>query len=260
MSTTQPIVKDKQDEVVAESIRQQRRLVLTYNSDDGWRTFKGMFALGSPTASDLLVRIPRVDGETEEFFPSKGDTLGGTFRVGHKKCMFCTVVQSVQIQPTVALLALRWPDQIQQLQRRAYERAIPPRGTIVAVRFWRETGTADRALEARAVRHGQLEDISCGGMRIRVADPKEVEIGTDYRCVFTPRPGKPSIVLDALLRHREAVDRGRASLGFQFVGLETTPESLRTLDRLARVVSHFRHAASRKSRPHGSRSRNDRAT
>lgn len=260
MSTTQSVVKDKQDQVLGESIRQQRRLVLTHNSDDGWRTFKGAFALGSASASELLVRILRFDGDAEEFFPSEGDTLGGTFRVGHKKCMFCTVVQSVQVQPTAALLGLRWPEQIQQLQRRAYERAAPPRGTIVAVRFWRETSAADRALESRAVRHGQLEDISCGGMRIRVADPKEVEIGADYRCVFTPRPGKPSIVLDAILRHREAVDSGRASLGFQFVGLETTPDSLRTLDRLARVISHFRHAASRKSRSRGSRSRSDQKT
>ncbi len=249
MGTMQSIVKDRQQEIVAESIRQQRRLVMTHNSEEGWRTFKSTFALGSPSAGELLVRVSCPDGAADAFLPSPGDTLGGTFRVGHKKCMFCTVVRSVQRQSTAALLTLGWPEHIQQLQRRAYERATPPRGTIIAVRFWRETGPSDPTLQARSVRHGQLEDISCGGMRIKVADPKETEIGADYRCVFTPRPGKPSIVLDAILRHREAVDRGRASLGFQFVGLETTPESLRTLDRLARLVSRFRHAGNRRTGP-----------
>ena len=249
MSTMQAIVKDRQQEVLAESIRQQRRLVVTHNSDEGWRTFKAAFALGSPAADELLVRVFCPDGAADTFLPPPGDMLGGTFRVGHKKCMFCTMVKSVQRQPTGALLTLRWPQRIQQLQRRAYERATPPRGKIIAVRFWRQTGESDPALEARSVRHGQLEDISCGGMRIKVADPKETQIGADYRCVFTPRPGKPSIVLDAILRHREAVDHGRASLGFQFVGLETKPESLRTLDRLARLVSHFRHAARLSSKP-----------
>lgn len=257
MSTTQPIVKDRQDQVITDSVRQQRRLVLTYNGDEGWRTFKAAFALSSPAASELLVRLPLPDDGARPFLPAIGDTLGGTFRVGHKKCMFCTVVESVRLQPTFVLLTLRWPDQIQQLQRRAYERASPPRGTIVAVRFWRQSGVAESALEARAIRHGQLEDISCGGMRIKVANPKEVEIGADYRCVVTPRTGKPSLVLDAILRHREAVDHGRASLGFQFVGLETTPDSLRMLDRLARVVSHFRHAASRRSRSTRPRAKKD---
>jgi len=79
-------------------------------------------------------------------------------------------------------------------------------------------------------------------MRIKVADSKEVQIDQTYRCVFSPRPGKPSLVLDAVLRHREAVDHGRASLGFQFVGMETTQEGLRLLDRIVRIVNDFQRS------------------
>jgi hypothetical protein len=113
------------------------------------------------------------------------------------------------------------------------------------VRFWREAAGGDASTDARNVRHGQLEDISAGGMRIKVADPKDVSLDRTYRCVFTPRPGKPSLVLDAVLRHREAVDQGRASLGFQFVGMEATPEGLRLLDRLVRIVNHFQRSNAR---------------
>jgi len=79
-------------------------------------------------------------------------------------------------------------------------------------------------------------------MRIKVADSKEVQIDRTYRCVFTPRSGKPSLVLDAVLRHREAVNQGRASLGFQFVGMETTHDGLHLLDRLVRIVNHFQRS------------------
>jgi hypothetical protein len=135
------------------------------------------------------------------------------------------------------------------LQRRAYERAAPPHGTIVPVRFWREMPQGESAPETRVVRHGQLEDLSCGGIRIKVSDAQDIAMGCTYRCVFAPRPGKPAVVLEGILRHREAAEHGRASLGFQFVGLETSVEGLRTLDRLARVVSHFQRSHGRPRKP-----------
>ena len=246
MSTTQSFDRERQDQVLLDSIRQQRQLVLTHSSGDGWRTFKALFMLGSPDSGELMVRVA-LEGESQPpTMPPPGTTLGGTFRLGHKKCMFATAMREVRAGEDHAVLKINWPQQLQQLQRRAYERAEPPRGTIVAVRFWREV--EESPVEARVVRHGQLEDLSCGGMRIKVADAQDVSMGCTYRCVFAPRPGKPSIVLDGILRHREAVEHGRASLGFQFAGLETSTEGLRTLDRLARVVNHFQRAHNHRPR------------
>ena len=86
-------------------------------------------------------------------------------------------------------------------------------------------------------------------MRIKVADAVSVELERTYKAVFTPRHGKPALILDTILRHREVVENGRASLGLQFVGLETCTEGLRTLDRLARLVSHFQRSHFRRSDP-----------
>jgi len=256
MSTTQTIGRERQDQVLEDAVRDERPLVLTYNSDDGWRTFKAAFVSGPAGSSGILVKLePPADGVVGNL-PTPGDTLGGTFRLGHKKCMFSTVLLSVQRQGEgqprsgvdndgCSRWAIRRPEQLQQLQRRAYERAAPPKGSVIAVRFWREVVGGDASTDARNVRHGQLEDISAGGMRIKVADPKDMSLDRTYRCVFTPRPGKPSLVLDAVLRHREAVDQGRASLGFQFVGMEATPEGLRLLDRLVRIVNHFQRSNAR---------------
>ncbi len=88
-------------------------------------------------------------------------------------------------------------------------------------------------------------------MRIKVADASTIEVGVNYRCTFTPRADKPTFVVDALLRHKEAVGQGRISLGFQFVGLEATDEGRRQLDRLARLAHRFKrtHTRGRKPRP-----------
>ena len=257
MSTTQTIGRERHDQVLEDAVRDERPLVLTYNSDAGWRTFKAAFVSGPAGSSGILVKLePAADGVVGNL-PTPGETLGGTFRLGHKKCMFSTALLSVQRQGegqprsgvdndgSPLFWAIRRPEQLQQLQRRAYERAAPPKGSVIAVRFWREAAGGDASTDARNVRHGQLEDISAGGMRIKVADPKDMSLDRTYRCVFTPRPGKPSLVLDAVLRHREAVDQGRASLGFQFVGMEATPEGLRLLDRLVRIVNHFQRSNAR---------------
>ncbi|MBI3834753.1 MAG: PilZ domain-containing protein [Planctomycetes bacterium] len=230
-------------QVLSDSAAQQRPLVLTHHGPDGWRTIKSVFSGGSPESRTL-----RVSGMIEKELPAKalpgvGMTLGGSFRLGHKKFMFCAMVQGVERHSDRLELMLRWPDHLQQLQRRVYERAEPPVGSVVAVRFWRDE--ASSATE-RKVRHGQLEDISAGGMRIKVSETGDIAMESTYRCSFTPRPGRPAIVLDAILRHRQAVDSGRASLGFQFVGLETTPEGMKTLDRLARVVTQFQRLRVRK--------------
>jgi hypothetical protein len=146
------------------------------------------------------------------------------------------------------VINLGWPDHLQQLQRRVYERVRPMRDTVISVRFWREDQATASSVEARDVRHGQMEDLSVGGMRVKAANPAAIEDGQTYRCVFAPKPGKPSFVLDALIRHHEDADQGRASIGFQFIGLEATPEGRRTLERLARTVTQLQRARSRSRR------------
>lgn len=244
MSGTQVITRSEQLEILADAVRQRRRLVLTTHAEDGWRLLKGKFA-PSERGDVLIVEIDLSDTGGVRPGAIAGQSVGCTFRVGHKKCMFCSVVETVDDRPGVTFIRLKAPVQVQQLQRRAYERVAPPAGTVIAVRFWKETEGGSE----RNVRHGQMEDISAGGLRIRVADPTGIELEANYRCVFTPRPGKPTFVIDGLLRHKAAIDNGRASLGFQFIGLETTDEGQRALDRLARFVGQLHRTRQRRNPP-----------
>ena len=224
-----------------DAIEDRRRLVLTYLTPTGWTTYASKFQGGSQDAGALQIKSVIGRNVSDSAIPKLGDIVGVTFRVGHRKCMFSGIVESVAQGEESAQIGLCWPDQLKQMQRRAYERAKPPHSAIVAVRLWRETREGD---VGREVRHGQIEDLSAGGMRVRVANTCEFAIGATYHCIFTPRLGKPSIIADVIVRHREAVDEGRASIGLQFIGLETSLEGRRALDRLARTVGQFQRAQS----------------
>lgn len=246
MSGTQTLTPNQQSVVLRESVREQRRVTLTHCGQDGWRLFKGKFSFDTATPNELNMHISATQFPDLGTRLKVGESVGLSFRVGHRKCLCTATIASIVVKGETAVLQVDPPNEIQQLQRRAFERAAPPPGVVIAVRFWHEDTQDADSRRDRVVRHGQLEDISAGGMRIRMPDPHDIELETTYRCVFTTAPGRPAFLLDALLRHREAVDQGRASLGFQFVGLETTTEGCKTLDRLARLVSHFQRALHRR--------------
>lgn len=238
MASTKAESKQGTEQLVAESIATCRELSVTHRSADGWRVYKGSFLSGTKESNQILVGVRHEGGSSTVNLPDPGDPLGITFRLNHKKCIFATELIDVRHVDGEVCFSIRWPQQLQQLQRRSYQRVNPPRGHVIAVRFWQEQHEQSSA--ERVVRHGQLEDLSAGGMRIRVANPSDMEIGETYRCVFTPHHGAPPILCDAVLRHREACDNGRAALGLHFIGLDTTAQGIRLLGRLARIVSQFR--------------------
>lgn len=248
MSGTRNIPHTQADSILQDAVRERQRLVITHHTPQGWRLLKGRFVAGTLTPDSLTAEIAPAEDASGCDAPTTGEVIGCTFRSGHRKCMFGASVLSAERTTEGLRVTLQRPRDLQQLQRRAFERVPPPKGAVIAVRFWPQAeGTANP--DQRTVRHGQLEDISAGGMRIRVPDPKDIQTDATYRCVFTPRQGRPAFLLDALLRHRAAVEDGRACLGFQFIGLETTPEGREILDRLARFVAHLHRARQPKPRP-----------
>ncbi len=245
MSGTNVLARVQQEQVLHESVRRHRYAVLTHYGPTGWRLFKGKF---SPPVSSggVQLAIPMPVDNAEVELPHAGSSIGCTFRVGHKKCMFESTVSAIEQRDEDASVMLRWPSQVQQLQRRVFERCIPPDNSAIAVRFWRDDGPVGHESGLRDVRNGQLEDLSAGGIRVKVSREQGLEDGAVFRCSFTPKPGKPPFLVDAVLRHRAAADQSRSSLGFQFIGLEATAEGRRTLDRLARLVSHFQRGGHKK--------------
>lgn len=242
MSGTQAIAEDRRDRIIEDSIRDHRPGVLTRQADCGWQTYRTQFISGSRPSGAVVLKIDPSNEQSVDRLPNPGESLGVTFRAGHMKCMFSSILENVHPGSDGSLLTLKWPDEVQRLQRRVYERVQPPPGMVVAVRFWRFDALSASPGGDRAARYGQLEDISAGGIRVQTTDAGTLDTGCIYRCAFSPRPQAPSLVIDARLRHHEHADRGRVSLGFQFVGLETTSDGRKVLNRLVKVIGQFQRA------------------
>lgn len=239
MSQAAPTIQQRHDHIIAESIQRGLEITLTHRLCQTWRVFKSKFLHGSKESGTIVVAEPLARHQDVEEMPPVGATLGVTFRMGHKKCLFSTIRKPDSPEVGPGQMTLQWPDHLQRMQRRVYQRAQPPKDSVVAVQFWAVSASSQENHDKRRVYYGELADVSAGGMRVDAAQAADVSLGDTFECLFVPKPGSPPIILDAILRHREAADRRRALLGFQFVGLETTAEGQGVLVRLARIVNDF---------------------
>ncbi len=227
---------DQRERLLADAVRRRCRVTLSRRSTHGWEDLVGTFF--RLEGGQLVVQLGGA-GHEPPALPTVGEPVGVHFRLGHKKCIFNGTILAVERRSFGFAVRMAQPEQLRQLQRRVFERVAPPDGVVIAVRFWRLEETAAAAGGQRDVRHGQLEDVSAGGLRVKVAELKGDAAGQLFQCVFAVRQGAPAFMIEAVLRHIEATDQGRASLGFHFVGLESQLEGQQTLERLARAVSHF---------------------
>lgn len=241
MDRMQYVEPARRDEILAEAAAQAARVVVTARKGKEWLTHKSHF-LAPADGKHLLIAGPLTTEEGSTTALSLGEQIGVSFRRGHKKCMFGTVVEDLQHYPEAFVVSR--PEQLQELQRRVYHRSSPPRGTTIDVRFWpSEIGspsTADRPPDD-ALR-GTLKDISVGGLRIQTDEQQEFIPGQTFICHFACKRGAPPISLEATLRHRQTEPKGRSSLGLQLVGLEATPAGRKRLVRLAKIVAEFQRS------------------
>ena len=239
MSAVQTIESKQCGRLLAESIEKQTPIVLTHRTPEGWRTYRSNMLGGSLAEGALVVQRPIPSRGPMVSLPALQETLGVTFRKGHKKCMFSTVVTDCGRESDDAPFVLRWPREMQQLQRRSYERATPPPGQAIAVRVRPVAEGDGRSQQAW---YGELENVSAGGIRVNMPDRAQTEQDGTYQVMFTARPGDEPLIAEATLRHHEAAVHGRCSVGFHFVGLESTEEGQSALARLARIVRDYQRA------------------
>ena len=239
MSNLQTIEHDQLEGILRPAVDGKRRATLTYHGPRGWRMYKSQFESLSDRLRILVLKV-RVPRDTpSNTIPRAGDMLGITFRLGQKKCMFATRLGSISMDGDQSHVVVAWPDQIDQVQRRVCERAAPPTNQAISVRLVRERESSGLLTKGNTVRYGQLEDLSVGGLSVKAAEVDEFEPGCTYRCIFTPIPAQPSLTLKALVRHHEAANQHRASIGLQFAGLETSVRGRQLLRSLADIVSQF---------------------
>jgi len=249
VSPPEPLSGRQRDQLLADAVHQKTRLVLTCRGQQRWETHKSRLLDMAPARRALVVAYPH-DTPDGVLQLHRGEQVGVAFRHHSRKCLFAATVvakrqpraHSMRASRSKALL-LSWPEQIEQLQRRVYYRvAISPQRPV-DVRLWSvRTGADPRTPpEDAAVTSGRLIDLSVGGMRVEVQadDDPRLEENQVVSAAFTPDPKAPRLVLDVCFRHAEPTDRGRLSLGFQFIGLEVSQETPSPLSHLARAVARL---------------------
>lgn len=247
MSVSRLLRDSQAQQVVTHAIDRSLPVTLTHRTVDGWhlRKTRSHFASGAPASNTIGVDMDLPADVPPSSLPGVGDPVGLTFRLNRYKCVFNSVVRAVERRGSRLSVTIRWPEELQQIQRRAFERAPVPVGTVIPVRFWQDDPGCKTSGCERDIRLGQLEDLSAGGLRIKVAQSVEVRIGSTYKCVFSVRAGAPALIVDARLRHREVAEQDRSLLGMQLIGLETTLEGRRLIDHLAEVVAQFQRLSRR---------------
>ena len=231
--------KQSLDEAVA------RRFIvsLSLKNDDGWTSYKSRFLAKDDRTDELIVEYPSPTGQPmPEVAPLQN--IGVSFRRGHKKCMFNTVVRSRLNYTTdngaqTPALKLAQPSDMFELQRRVFYRTPIPNAMAIEVRIW-PGSDATQTLDSTPFR-GAMSDLSAGGLSF-ILDSEETpqwKVNTPINCWFDPNAGNSPIEAAAQFRHCEPMDDDRMRVGLQFAGLEASQQGRDTLQRILDLTTHL---------------------
>ncbi|MFW6062190.1 MAG: PilZ domain-containing protein, partial [Planctomycetota bacterium] len=157
----------------------------------------------------------------------------------------------------VSALSVICPTKMQRAQRRLYLRADVPAGRVVRAAFWLGGVEAEPRLDTpeTPVWSGRVSNISAGGVQIsaEAALGDLFDTGDVFGMHVSFGPGEGAVHTEAQFRHAEWNGQ-RVLLGFQFVGLEHTPEGRKSLQFIGRRVGQFRRETEHQQRARRSRS------
>lgn len=235
------------------AVEHQAPLTASIHSEDGWSIFKSHVIRHDVEQGVLQIAYPTSNGgRTLEIVA--GQEIGVAFRRGHKKCLFASAVVVRRTEPgpdgtSIETLVLRMPEQIREVQRRAYVRVPVPPDRFIAVKLW-EGGAPSQTEPSWPICSGRLGNASVGGVLVDVrADQNpRLSIGDTVGVEITQAPGQPPLITEAQYRHCATTAANRLGLGFQFVGLEHNLPGRASVSDMADFVRELQRSATRLQR------------
>ncbi len=249
-----PVDEQKKNDILEHACVRNVFCVVTNRSNGSWESAKSKFIRADDSPERMFIEAVDAASDRALCYLS-GELVGVSFRRGHRKSLFSTtVLGTTSVESDGELLnvvELEWPSELHELQRRAYQRAVPI-GRHVSVRFW-EGGVSNRRQaehEGHGILNGTLVDLSAGGMRILSMDvaPDTFEEGDVIGFSFRPRSRGETIVIEGVFRHFQLTSDGIASMGIQFIGLECSEHGRDLLGTLAGVVSEYHRELGRRKK------------
>ena len=169
--------------------------------------------------------------------------VGICVHLGHFKYLFETSVLSIEPKGKAGHILLDFPDQVEQIQRRAFERQAVPSNLKVKCLFWHR-GYLDESENVPAEQYwqGRLLNLSAGGAQIAV----DLELKSSFRegqlvgVQFTPMSYEMPLLLEGhVIYLRDQADEGQFLVGVEFLGLEGSSKGREILHRLVQIVNKY---------------------
>jgi len=245
MMNARSSVNPQRNDWLIQEVKSRGAIILNARINERWHVLKSRFLGLDQDNGRLFIKTPlQRDFGRAEF--EIGQSVGVSFRRGHKKCVFeAQVVGQEQAGddgrcPTDALI-LNWPHRIQEFQRRLYSRAKVPSKLVIPVDISPDTPRPAKATDELACR-GLMLDLSAAGMNIALPTEKYTRFkpGDTVTCTFALDPGQEPQEVSGQLRHCERAPSGHMRVGLQFLGLEASSQGRQTLQCIGQAASRFR--------------------
>lgn len=254
--------------ILSWAAERQSSIAASILSDGQWCNLRSHLVQYDPDANVLKIHYPILTDGSVQPEITAGTELGISLRRGHKKCVFvCRVLmRQTEIGPDdrgMDCLLVRSPQQMRELQRRAYQRVIIPEDRFIAVRLWQgglpsQTDPEPQCPEPQSsalpptwpICSGRLANVSLGGMLvdIRCDQNPRMGVGEIVGVEITHQPSRPPLAAEAQYRHCVMTGPGRMGLGLQFLGLEHNLPNHTSIHDLAEFVRHLRTSGSHPAR------------
>ena len=179
--------------------------------------------------------------ETEDLL--KNQPVGICVNIGRFKYLFETTIHAVESTGQHVQIQLDFPDKIEKMQRRSYERQPVPSNLKVKCLFWHR-GYLDDSQENPLEQYwqGRLLNLSAGGAQIAVdLNMKDsFSVGQLVGVQFTPMSYQRPLLLEAHVKYlMDQPDKGQFLVGVEFLGLEAGLEGREVLHRLVKVINDY---------------------
>ncbi len=229
-------------ELIETAVGKRLPLTITTRQDKNWQVYKSNFI--AIQSNRLYLAHPTPDMNDCHTEMATGQEIAVSFKKGYYKNLFVTrsisqdrfEIDSGVFMPVIVVM---FPEQIERIQRRAYNRAEVPSNEIVDVTFER---LEDDHIVDRKQWHGHLVDLSAGGLGVKINKDAAVDLneGDQFKLTFVPMSGQDPIEINSRFRHATNTDDpNEAMLGFQIIGQEMDEIGRNVLRRIGRIVNLY---------------------
>ena len=236
MSRGETLKFDQISDFLLTAVQGKAPVVVSFTRQGKWRLFDARIA----AFDDEKIVLAEIK-ETKSL--EADQPVGICIEIGHSKYLFEATIQAVEGTGKGSKVHLEFPDKVECMQRRAYERQPVPENLKVKTLFWHR-GYLDETNKEPIEQYwqGRLLNLSASGAQIAVdLDMRDCFcVGQLVGVQFTPMSYQRPLLLESHVRYLiDEPEQHQFLVGIEFLGLESGQEGRHVLHRLVTVISEY---------------------